>query len=129
MIAIEQMGTATAFLGDVEVFIEIDLAPGTGIHTGFTTGAFHRVNDHQAVLSLVDGALDGTVFQTGGIITMHAGNGQIMHLDLGDSAPDELMQFEPELAGIRLGFGIGSPVVGDMLILTSDLTVVTSVTD
>jgi hypothetical protein len=52
-----------------------------------------------------------------------------MHLDLGDGASDKLIEFHPELAGIRLGFGIGGPVIGDMLILAGNLAVVATITD
>jgi len=60
---------------------------------------------------------------------MVAEGGDIVHLDLGDRPPDVLIQLQPELTGIRLGFGIRGPVIGDMLILAGDLTAVTAITD
>jgi len=35
----------------------------------------------------------------------------------------------PELTGVRLGLGVGSPVVADMLVLAGNLAVVTPVAD
>ena len=60
---------------------------------------------------------------------MHAENGQIVHLHLGHCASDKLVLFQPELTGIRLRFGIGCPVIGDMLILAGNLAAVTTITD
>jgi hypothetical protein len=58
---------------------------------------------------------------------MLAQDGEVVHFNLGDGSPDELMQFQPELSGIGLRLGIGSPVVGDVLVLTGDLATVAPV--
>ena len=59
---------------------------------------------------------------------MHAQDGKVVHLDLGHGSPDILIQLQPELAGVRLGLGVGCPVVGDMLIFAGDLATITSIT-
>jgi hypothetical protein len=41
--AIEQVGAAGAFLGDIEVFVEEYGIIGAGIDTGFTAGALFRM--------------------------------------------------------------------------------------
>jgi hypothetical protein len=60
---------------------------------------------------------------------MHAGYGDIVHFYLGHGTPDMLGQPHPELAGIRLGLGIRSPVVAHMLIFAGNLTTVAAVTN
>jgi len=60
---------------------------------------------------------------------VHAEDGTVGDLDLGYGAPDELVLLEPELAGVGLWFGIGSPVVADMLVLAGYLAAVTAVAD
>ena len=48
-------------------------------------------------------------------------------LYFGDLPSDNILDLHPELAGIRLRFGDGSPVIADMLILAGYLAVVASV--
>ena len=60
---------------------------------------------------------------------MVAQDGIVGYLDPGHLASDVLGQFQPELSGLRLGFGIRSPVIGHMLILAGDLAVVAAVAD
>ena len=52
-----------------------------------------------------------------------------MHLNLGHSSPDKLVQLQPELSGVRLRLGIRGPVVSNMLVLAGNLTTITSVAD
>ena len=52
---------------------------------------------------------------------MHAGVGDVVHLDLGHGAADVLVQPHPELAGVGLGLGDGRPVVADVLVLADEL--------
>ena len=105
------MGAAGAFLGYVEVFIEVDDPPRTGINTVLAPGALYRVDDDQAVIPLVKGSLDGTGRHAGGFITVHAEQRTVVHLYLGHCAPDVLVLLQPELSSIRLRLGIGRPVV------------------
>jgi hypothetical protein len=51
----------------------------------------------------------------------------IAHPYLGHRALDDVSDFHPELADIRLGLGNRRPVVADMLVLAGDLAVVTTV--
>lgn len=60
---------------------------------------------------------------------MHTKNGEIVHLHLRHRSPDKLILFYPELTCIGLRFGIGCPVIGDMLILTGNLAAMTTVTE
>ena len=58
---------------------------------------------------------------------MLAEDGNIMHFDLGNRAPDIFIEFQPELPGVRLGLGVGRPVVAYMLVLAGYLAGVASV--
>jgi hypothetical protein len=122
------MRAARAFLGYVEVIIEEDGMVRTGIHTTFAASAFNRIQDDQAIFPLVDG-IYGTGLHAGGIITVIAKLGNIIHLDLGNSAANMLIQFQPELAGIRLRPGIRRPIIGYMFILAGYLTAIAAVAD
>jgi hypothetical protein len=66
---------------------------------------------------------------TGGVVAVLAENRDIVHFNLGHGTADVFSKSHPELAGIRLWFGIGCPVVTDMLILAGNLAVVTAITD
>ena len=46
------------------------------------------------------------------------------------SAPDVLVQLQPELTGIRLGFNVSRvPIVTDMIVSTGDLAAVAAAAD
>ena len=51
----------------------------------------------------------------------------IGYLHLGKCASDILLNLSPELTGIRLGFGIRSPVISNTFIFTSNLTVMAAI--
>ena len=89
------MGTAGAFLGYVEVLVEVNNSVRAGVNTALAAGALHRVDDNQAVISLVDGAFYGTCRDAGSLIAVHAENRDIVHLDLGYGAPDKLINNSP----------------------------------
>jgi len=60
---------------------------------------------------------------------VHTENGEIVHLDLGHGASDELILLQPELSCVWLGLGIRSPVISHMLVLTGYLAAVAAITD
>jgi hypothetical protein len=101
----------------------------TGTDTTGTAGTFIRIYDYQTVFSLINGTLDPTGLDTLWVITVITQSRNIVHLNLGDSPSYILIQFQPELADIGLRFGIRSPIIGYMLIFTSDLAVITAITD
>ncbi len=123
---IEQVSAAGALLSQGEVGVEVDGVVGAGVEAVFAAGALFRVDEHQAVVTAIDGAgLAGG--DAGGVLAMHAGGGDVRHLDLGYAAAFALDEFHPEVSGVGLGFGIGRPVVADVLVLAGDLAVVTTV--
>jgi hypothetical protein len=60
---------------------------------------------------------------------MKTGHGNIVHFYLGHRAADELILFHPELAGVRLRFGVGRPVVADMFVLAGNLATIATITN
>jgi hypothetical protein len=51
----------------------------------------------------------------------------VSDFDLGNLSTHIVVNFIPELPGIRLWFGDRRPVIGYMLILTSDLAIIAAV--
>jgi hypothetical protein len=62
-----------------------------------------------------------------GIITVLADGVHISHFDFGNGSSRDIRYLIPELPDNRLGLRVGHPVVADVLVLASNLTVVTSV--
>jgi hypothetical protein len=123
------MGTAGAFLSDVEVFVKVNDTIRARVNTGLTARAFHRVNYHQPVVSLVYGTFYGTCRDAQCLIAVHTQDRHIVHLNLGRSSPDKFVHLQPELSSVWLRLGIGCPVIADMLILAGNLAAITSVAD
>jgi hypothetical protein len=121
------MGAAGAFLGDIKTVIPIDRSVRTGIHAILAAGTLHRVDYYQSVISPVD-SLHRAGWQAGCITAMIAQVSNISYFNLGDRPSDMLAQFQPELSGFRLGFGIRSPIVNNMLVFAGDLAIIASVT-
>jgi len=120
------MGAHSALLSDVEVGIEVDNSVGTGIQTLPGAGAFLRIDNDDAVIPLVD----GTCLAGGDAWCFVAMLADVVHIsdpDLGYGALNDIGDLHPELAGIRLRFGDGSPVIGNMLVFAGDLAVVAAV--
>jgi hypothetical protein len=63
------------------------------------------------------------------MVAMIAEKGHVRDPDVGDMAANLFRQANPELAGIRLRFGIGCPVVCYMLVFAGDLATVAAVTN
>jgi hypothetical protein len=57
-------------LGQVKVLIKVNDAIGTGIYTVLAPSAFGRINNDQAIFSLIDGPFYLTGGHAGCIITM-----------------------------------------------------------
>jgi hypothetical protein len=114
------MGAAGALLSEVKVRIVVDTAVRAGINTALAARTFFRVNDNQAVGSLINSP-DQTRLEARGMSTVHAQYRDIRHLDFGHGSPDILIYFHPKLSGIWLGFGIGRPVIAAMFVLTDEL--------
>jgi hypothetical protein len=121
------MSAAGAFLSYVEIFVEVNGAVRTSVEAAPATRAFFRVYDNQPIFSFVYGALYRACRETGRIFAVHTQCGDIVHLDLGHAAPDVFIHLKPELAGVRLGFGVWSPVVADMFVLAGNLAAIASV--
>jgi hypothetical protein len=122
------MRAARAFLGQVQIIVEVNGIVRTGIHAVLTARAFDRINDDQSILSLVNGVYF-TGRHTGSIIAMLAHQGGVSYLDPGYLTPDFFIQFQPELSDFGLGLGIRSPIIGHMLVFTGDLAVITTIAD
>src|SRR4030043_1574107 len=122
------MSTASTFLGYVQVFIKINGMVGTGVDTALAAGALYRVDDDQAVISLIYSTFYGAGRDTRCLIAMHTEDGEIMHLDLGYGASDKLILLQPELTCVWLRLGIRSPVISHMLVLAGNLTAVAAIT-
>jgi hypothetical protein len=65
------VGTAGAFLGNIELFVVVDRTVGTSFNTLPVSTAFRRVNDDQPIVPLTDG-LGGADLDAGGILAVHA---------------------------------------------------------
>ena len=80
---VEQVGATGALLRDVEVLVEEEGVVGAGEHALAAAGALLRVDDDQAVFTLVDGALDRAGLQAGGVGAVLARHRHVVQLDLG----------------------------------------------
>jgi hypothetical protein len=121
------MSTTGAFLSDIQIFIEEDDIVRTGINTVLTAGAPPRVDNDEAVVSLVNGPFDRTGIHTRSLITVHAEMRAVSHLDFRHSPSHSLGKLKPELSGIRLWLSNRGPIIGDMFILANNLTGMTAV--
>ena len=122
------MRATRALLGDVQVLVEVDDAlVGAGIDAEAATGALERVDDDQPVFTGVEGAFDGAGLDAGGVSAVHAKMRAVGHLHLGHGAAHLLSALDPELADLGLGFRVGGPVVGHVLVFADDLAVVAAV--
>jgi hypothetical protein len=126
---VQQVGAARAFLGKVERLIEIDRAVRAGIHAKLTSRAFLRINDVKSVIPFIDGSFNFAFVHTGSVLTVHTHFRKIGNHHLWYGPSDRFLYAYPELTGIRLGFGIGGPVVACMLVFAGYLTAVASVAD
>jgi hypothetical protein len=120
------MGAHGALLSYVEVGIEVDYSVGTSVETLSGAGALFRVDDDDAVLSLVDGTCL-TRRDAWCIVAMLANVMHIPDSDLGHCALDDVGDLHPELAGIRLRLGDRSPVIANVLVLAGNLAVVAAI--
>jgi hypothetical protein len=121
------MSTTGAFLSDVQAFIEEDDTIRTGVDTVLAPGALDRVDDDEAVLSLINSPFDRAGIHAGRLIAVHAEMRAVGDLDLGHSPPHSFGKLKPELPGIGLGLGDRRPIIGDMFILANNLTGMTAV--
>jgi hypothetical protein len=121
------MGTTGAFLSQIEVFIEIDSSVRAGIYAALTAGAFDRIDNNQTIFAAVDSAINFAGIHTGSITAVSAHNGIVSHLNSRNLTANKLIEFQPELADLRLRFGVRSPIIGYMFIFTSNLAVVTTI--
>jgi hypothetical protein len=121
------MSTTSAFLSDIQIFIEEDDSVRTGIDAILAACALHWVDDDEAILSLVNSPFDGAGIHTGSLITVHAKMWAVSHFDFRHSPSHFLGKLKPELPGIGLRLCNGCPIIGDMFILANDLTGMTAV--
>ena len=123
------MGAARALLGDLEGIVHVDRVIGTrGGAVGAPRAGF-RVDDHQAIVPLVNRAFDLAGVKADRFVAVVAEHRDIVDFDLGDGAPYVLTEFQPELPGLRLGLGIGGPIVAAVLVLAGNLAAVAPVAD
>jgi len=120
------MSAARAFLSQVKVIIEIDRTVGAGIDAALAAGALDWVDDNHSIFSLVNGLRFAGVY-AGSIVAMVTHQSHISYLYPGYLASDSFRQLQPELSGIRLGSGIRSPIISDMLIFASNLAVIAAI--
>jgi hypothetical protein len=121
------MSTTGALLSDVQVFIEEDDIIRTGIDTVLAAGALHRVDDDEAILSLINSPFDRAGVHAGSLVAVHTEMRAVSHFDLGHSPSHPFGKLKPELPGIGLWLGDRCPIIGDMFILANDLTGMTAV--
>ena len=110
-----------AFLRQVEVVVEVDHVVRAAVHAHAAAGALVRVDDHQAVFTLVERALDGAGRDAGRLVAVLAEQREIVHLHLRHGPADVLDQMHPELPGVGLRLGDRRPVVADVLVLADEL--------
>ena len=120
---IQQMGAAGAFLGDIQLGIHVYDAIGAGIPALAAAAAEFGLDEYQPVIPAQDGPFR-TGFDAGSLPAVAAQAGDIVDLHLGDAALHVLIHLQPELADLRLGLGVGRPVVSRVLILAGQLAVV-----
>jgi hypothetical protein len=123
------MGTASAFLGNIQVLIEVNGIIRASINTILTASAFYRVQDYQTIFSLIKSSFNRTRFHARSIVTMLAQYRHIMHLDLGHCSSNKLILFQPELPGVRLRLGVWGPIIRHVFIFAGNLTAITSIAD
>jgi hypothetical protein len=110
------MGTAGAFLCNIEAFIKVNNFVWANINTILTARAFLRVNNDQAVISLIQSSFHLAGFDTWSFVAMHAEMWSIGDFDFGYSTSNGLGQFDPELPGVGLRFSNRSPIIADMFV-------------
>jgi hypothetical protein len=120
------MGAEGTFLRDVEILVEI-YNPGirAGIDAVLPTGAFLGIDNYYSIVPLVYRPLFAGA-DAGRLVAVLAYRVVIGNLDLRDRSPDHIGYLHPELAGIRLRFGIWGPVVANVFVLAGDLAVITA---
>jgi hypothetical protein len=120
------VGTAGALLSQVETLVEKDRIVRAGILAQLAADAFFRFDENKPVVTLGDG-ICGARFDAGRVIAMVAQPGDVCHDYFGHLTAHLFIDPNPELAGVRLGFGVGCPVVADMFIFTGDLAAVAAI--
>jgi hypothetical protein len=120
------MSAKGALLRYVRFVIEIDSPVRARLDAKTVSPALLGVDDYYPVVPLVDGVFPAGL-EAGGIVAMLADIVQVAHPYLRRRSPDHIGHLVPEVAGIRLRFGIGRPVNADVLILAGNLAVVTTV--
>jgi hypothetical protein len=101
---------------------------GAGRLAESAAGAVLRLDENHTIITLYN-RLELALLNAGRIIAMMAQFWNVGHLYLWDLTPDVLVDTDPELSGVGLGFGIGGPIVGDVFILAAYLTTITAVAD
>jgi hypothetical protein len=119
------VGAAGALLSEIKLLVVVDDPIGASIKATLTAGTLLWVNDNQTVGSLVD-SFYRTRFNAWGISTVHTQYRDVCHLDLRYRSPNMLIYLNPELPGIRLGLGIGRPVISAVLVLADKLAGITT---
>jgi hypothetical protein len=122
------MSTEGTFLRNIQfLVIEDNTFIRTGLEARFTSPAFRRVDNNDAVRPFID-SMVLTGIDTGSGITVLADGMVIGNFNLGYRTPYFVYDPCPELPAEWLGFGDGTPVITDMLIFTGNLAVMTTVT-
>ena len=117
------MGAPRALLGDLGLLVPVDGAVGAGLDHLLVALGLLRVDDHQTVFALVDGAV-GAFFMQGASSQCMQGMRQIGHLDDGVLAPLLAVDVHPAMAGPGLSHRVGREVVADELVLVGQEAVV-----
>ena len=120
LVAVEDMRASRALLRNVELFVPEDLAVGAGLDDLLLTLGLNGIDDHKAVVAAIDGAIFARS-DAGSVFAVLARHGDVAHLNLGTLAALFLVDFHPELAGLRLLLGIRHPAVSAMLVFAADL--------
>jgi hypothetical protein len=116
------MGAESAFLGEAESFIPSDGPVGADLEETPVSLRFDLVDDDNAVWSLVDCPTPCRL-DAGGIVTVHAGGGQIGDIDKGILSPLFSLCYDPALALVGHRCRISRPIIVDVLILAGQKTI------
>ena len=120
LVAVKDMSASCALLRNVELFVPEDLAIGARLDDLLLTLGLNGIDDHEAIVAAINGVVLARS-DAGSVFAVLARHGNVAHFDLGALAALFLVDFHPELAGLRLLLGIRHPAVSAMLVFAADL--------
>jgi hypothetical protein len=117
------MGAKGAFLGDTVLLIPPDRIIRARFNDILLPLGLFRVNDNDAIISLVHSAVLCRL-DARGHIAMHAGDWQIGHINDGILPPLFAHDIDPPVTMARLRYGVPWPVIVHVLVLACKEAVV-----